>query len=126
MGIPSEGRSAHKRWPRSFDDPAGHPGAGNIILFENGWEKPGKGQSALIELNPVTRKIEWTYKKSGFYSEYQGSVQRLLNGNTFVSSDYQRTCFELGADNQIVWSLELNQHIYRCRRYEPGYLSGRM
>ncbi len=102
--------------------PAGRPGEGDILFFENGWDDPGKGKSAVKVINPLTREIYWKYEVDGFYSEYQGSAQRLSNGNTFISSDYQRTCFEIDPQDKIVWSYKADNHIYRCRRYEAGYL----
>ena len=41
----------------------------------------------VVELDPVSREIVWTYTGSppdSFYSKWRGSNQRLPNGNTLI------------------------------------------
>ena len=90
--------------------PAGLPGAGNILVFDNGgWAgygnpNPGapkgvktaqRDYSRVLEIDPVTLKIVWQYTPreagflvpldaSRFYSPFISSAQRLPNGNTLI------------------------------------------
>lgn len=76
---------------------------GNILLFDN---LGNKGFSRIIEFDPATLDIEWTYSAQeppGFYSRTCGSNQRLPNGNTLITeSDYGRA-FEVTPDGTVVW-----------------------
>ncbi len=63
---------------------------GNILMFVNSLRgrEPGQRHSAIVELDPVTRKIVWRYVATppqAFFSEQLGCVQRLEDGNTLVT-----------------------------------------
>ena len=76
---------------------------GNILIFDNG---AYRGFSQIIELNPLTRKIEWKYQADppeAFYTHARGSVQRLPNGNTLITESNSGRVFEVTRDGQIVW-----------------------
>jgi outer membrane protein assembly factor BamB len=77
---------------------------GNMLLFDNNRE--GLRRSAVLEFDPLTGKVLWSYKERDpdvFFSKSCGSVQRLANGNTLITeSDYGRA-FELTPDKEIVW-----------------------
>lgn len=61
------------------------PGAGNVLVFDNGRDK---GTSFALEVNPVTKETVWVYDVGQeFYSEAAGTLQRLPNGNTLISED---------------------------------------
>lgn len=83
--------------------PAGSPGAGNIICFNNGVNRPGGNASSADELVPPIdaggnyliaagnafgpAALEWTYMApvpTDFYGRILGGVQRLENGNTML------------------------------------------
>jgi hypothetical protein len=76
---------------------------GNLLLFDN---IGGFRMSKVIEINPITQKIEWEYKgtkEHPFYSSTCGSNQRLPNGNTLITeSDYGRA-FEVTPAGELVW-----------------------
>ncbi|HEF8773101.1 TPA: aryl-sulfate sulfotransferase [Providencia stuartii] len=113
--------------------PKGLPGAGNILLFDNGW-KAGYGQSTpnssdglknacrdysrVLEIDPISFEIIWQYSaneqgtkqgakvtinKYQFYSPHVSSAQRLLNGNTLITEGSNGRLIEVTKENRIVW-----------------------
>ncbi|MBN3064326.1 aryl-sulfate sulfotransferase [Pectobacterium aquaticum] len=109
--------------------PAGLPGAGNILVFDNGgWAGYGapnpasadgvknawRDYSRVLEINPVTLDIVWRYSpyEAGiphptdafrFYSPYISNIQRLPNGNTLINEGANGRLFEVTVDHEIVW-----------------------
>lgn len=109
--------------------PKGLPGAGNILVFDNGgWAGYGlptqiskiglkaerRDSSRVIEFNPVTLEVVWemTPAKLGFatpfaahnfYSPLVSSAQRLPNGNTLVAEGTTGRFLEVTPDFKIVW-----------------------
>jgi hypothetical protein len=103
--------------------PKGLPGAGNLLVFDNGgaagYGPPapgapagvntvGRGSSRVIELNPVTLAKVWEYSVAGnesyrFYSHYVSGAQRLANGNTLITEGADGRVFEVTAAGEIVW-----------------------
>ena len=88
--------------------------------------------SRVIELNPVTERIEWEYKAdppTSFYSVDRGSAQRLPNGNTLISQSNKGRVFEVTRDGQVVWEYfgplnkekNLRACIYRMTRITDLY-----
>lgn len=79
---------------------------GNVLLFDNGSERPEGNRSAAVEVNPKTGEIVWEYTtlhSASFYSYRQGAVQRLPNGNTLITSTHGGHLFEVTPDKQVVW-----------------------
>ncbi|MDR1134440.1 MAG: aryl-sulfate sulfotransferase, partial [Synergistaceae bacterium] len=112
--------------------PAGLPGEGNMLVFDNGgwggYGSPGgtskNGQNAahrdhsrVIEFNPITLEVEWEYTaiNSGFadpfrfYSPYVSAAQRLPNGNTLITEGADGRIFEVTQDHRTVWEY-INPH----------------
>ncbi|HTQ98861.1 MAG TPA: aryl-sulfate sulfotransferase [Candidatus Acidoferrum sp.] len=98
--------------------PPGLPGAGNLMVFDNGgasgYGTPtsiapnGQGiyaraTSRVLEINPVTLELKWSYTNPNFYSTNISSAQRLPNGNTLITEGAPGRTFEVTADKQIVW-----------------------
>lgn len=76
---------------------------GNILVFDNG---PHRGYSRILEINPLTGKIIWQYKTNppqDFFSPYEGSCQRLPNGNTLICESGKGRVFEVTKDGEMVW-----------------------
>lgn len=105
---------------------------GNILLFDNG---VASKRSRVVEVNPVTREIEWQYDGGAdgrFYSAARGSAQRLPNGNTLVAVSDFGHAFEVTRDGRIVWEfwnpiLNKKHHratIIRAKRYETQMVEG--
>jgi hypothetical protein len=102
--------------------PKGLPGAGNLLVFNNGNRRPDGNYSSVDELVlPVDGKGNYTYrqgkaygpaeavwsyrapKKSDFFSFFISGAQRLSNGNTLICSGANGTVFEVTPDKQMVW-----------------------
>jgi len=73
----------------------GCPGYGNILVLDNGWQRPEGNRSRSVEVEPnLTDWLDpaqfiWAYntrKPTSFYSAYQCANQRLPNGNTHITS----------------------------------------
>ena len=110
--------------------PEGLPGAGNLLLFDNGGSGGyGAGNSMapngrnvvtragsrVLEINPVTFEKVWEYsfpsasRRFLFYSTFVSSAQRLPNGNTLITEGAVGRIFEVNAENEIVWEY-MNPH----------------
>jgi hypothetical protein len=102
--------------------PKGLPGAGHLLVFNNGGHRPDGDYSSVDELVlPVDAQgryqLEpgkaygpkapvWSYaapKKSDFYAFFISGAHRLPNGNTFVCSGPNGTLFEVTPDRQVLW-----------------------
>ncbi len=89
----------------------GLPGAGNIILFDNGLftrHRTHTGQSFIVELDPITQEIVWIYETEGyanlkFFSKTMGTQKRLPNGNTYIAEDNTGRLFQVTRGGEIVW-----------------------
>jgi len=99
--------------------PAGHPGAGHLLVFNNGQNRPGGEHSSIEELvlpleprkgfsrsgtafgpkDPV-----WSYHdETSFYSAFISGCQRLPNGNTLICEGPKGRIFEVTDAGAIVW-----------------------
>jgi hypothetical protein len=118
--------------------PEGLPGAGNILVFDNGGAAgygllglPNKYRlwSRVVEFNPVTLEIVWEYSALNFLSLFLSSAQRLPNGNTFITEGqggYRGRVFEVNPDKEIVWEyyLPFKIYLYRAYRIPPEWIPG--
>ena len=81
--------------------PEGYPGAGNILIFDNGVSRK---YSRILEINPITKKTIWSYSSPiNFYNKWAGSQQRLKNGDTFISDDNSGRAFIVNKKGKIKW-----------------------
>ena len=101
---------------------------GNLLIYDNGTLR---GYSRVIELNPLSGNIEWSYTaqpREAFLSEYISGAQRLPNGNTLICEGAKCHLFEVTPEGHVVWDYvsPLQERgamfIYRCLRYDPGYV----
>ena len=103
--------------------PPGLPGAGNILVFNNGNEFAGDERfySSIDEIAPPVdgyryRRAEgeayppdglaWTYAAkppADFYAPIESGTQRLPNGNTLIADAIAGTIFQAAPDGRIVW-----------------------
>ena len=105
--------------------PPGLPGAGNILIFNNGAEFEGRrpGYSSVVEITPPIdgygyarnegaggrygpAQPAWTYKAAApgdFFSPRLSGAQRLPNGNTLMVSGMQGVIFEATPAGATVW-----------------------
>ncbi|MCP4147970.1 MAG: hypothetical protein GY757_09480, partial [bacterium] len=99
--------------------PQGSPGAGNILIFNNG---SMRGYSSVEEIKPPMDgkgnyiceigepygplKTEWTYtskNRSDFYSSEISGAHRLPNGNTLICAGVLGVFFEVTPNGETVW-----------------------
>ena len=103
--------------------------SGNVLIFDNGTLRKW---SRVIELDPLTGRIEWEYAaepRASFYSAYISSAERLGNGNTLICDGMNARLFEVTAGGEVVWEFRNPRHdprasriIYRCQRYSAEYV----
>ncbi len=98
--------------------PPGLPGAGNIMIFDNGgasgYGAPnalsangyaiyGRAGSRILEIDPVTLELVWSYRHANFFSTNISGAQRLPNGNTLITEGAPGRVFEVTAEGENVW-----------------------
>jgi Arylsulfotransferase (ASST) len=81
---------------------------GNILIFDNGAHRLDDTFpfSRVIEVNPATKEIVWTYKEPrnlNFFSPRISNAQRLPNGNTLINEGTFGRFFEVTRDGDVVW-----------------------
>jgi hypothetical protein len=80
---------------------------GNILLFDNqGHVGPG-GITRVIEFDPATGRVEWSYAgtaRERFESEVRSSQERLANGNTLITESDGGRLFEITPAGEVVWN----------------------
>ena len=101
---------------------------GNIMVFDNGIRRK---QSRVIELNPTTKKIEWSFTKPNFYTRLRGAAQKLPNNNVLITESDKGHAFEITPAGKVVWEFwnpdvideepPTRAIIYRMTRYEKNY-----
>jgi cell division protein ZapA (FtsZ GTPase activity inhibitor) len=100
--------------------PEGLPGAGHLLVFNNGGGRPDGNYSSVDEVVlPVDSegnynrepgkafgpdKAVWSYsKKEEFFAPLMAGAQRLPNGNTLISTGFAGTAFEVTPEGEKVW-----------------------
>jgi hypothetical protein len=84
---------------------------GRIIVFDNRitGNSPQLGYSRVLEIDPATRRVVWSYEGSDrepFYTPIGGKVQWLPNGNILAGEPQGGRVFEIAranGQNEIVW-----------------------
>ena len=81
---------------------------GNILIFDNGPHRLDETFpfSRVIEVNPATNQIVWTYQEPlpfNFYSPRISNAERLPNGNTLINEGSFGRFFEVTPDGEVVW-----------------------
>jgi hypothetical protein len=125
--------------------PEGLPGAGDLLLFDNGgaagYGDPSpispngdtiyqRATSRVLEIDPVTLKLVWSYSAPNFYSFNVSGAQRLPNGDTLITEGTQGRVFEVTPKSEIVWEyvappgpgLRASNAIYRAYRIPYAWL----
>lgn len=80
--------------------------SGRIMLFDNAGGDPACGGSRIIELDPATQAVPWSYDGCGgtpFSSDIRGMQQQLPNGNILVTESIGGRVFEATREGRIVW-----------------------
>lgn len=98
----------------------GLPGAGNILIFNNGLVRADSTNSSVFELAPPVDEngaygmnpdgsfdpgvLVWQYARPGeFFSDFASGQQRMPNGNTLIAETQNGRIFEVTTDGEIVW-----------------------
>ena len=102
---------------------------GNILIYDNGTQRK---YSRIVELEPLTGRIAWEYKATpprSFFSHWQGSAQRLPNGNTLICESTKAQVFEVTPEGKTVWKFwspevekTRRKRIYRFLRLSPEFV----
>ena len=116
---------------------AGLPGAGNILLYDNGIAGE-RAHSRIVELIPaldadgnyimepgqITQlgELVWTYTADppgSFFSTIMSGAQRLPDGNTLIAVGRQNRVFEVTPAGEIVWNYNLPRgaRVFRAELY---------
>ena len=125
--------------------PKGLPGAGNLLVFDNGgssgygFASPiapdgvgafARSTSRVVEINPVTLELVWSYTNPRFFSTNISSAQRLPNGNTLITAGAGGRMFEVTTQGAIVWEYmyplfsgaNSSNAVYRAHRVPYGWI----
>jgi hypothetical protein len=107
--------------------PRGLPGGDNIMIFNNGSDRPSPQYSSVDEITPPTpdpvtgrypmdangvwgpQQLTWTYEapnKPDFYSRFVSGAQRQPNGNTLICAGWVGDIFEVTPQGKMVWRYE--------------------
>ncbi len=122
--------------------PKGLPGEGNILIFDNGGHagyglpnansptgqyNQGRCYSRVLEIDPATLEIVWSYgdyrnklesELSLFFSAICSGMQRLPNGNTQIVEATSGRIFEVTPEGEIVWEyVDPAGFAFRAHRY---------
>jgi hypothetical protein len=76
--------------------PEGEPGAGRILLFNNGrHNRNGYRRSLVQAIDPISGEVEWEYGSKFFFSSVAGAVQKLPGENYVITSSHGGRIFEI-------------------------------
>ncbi|RMD85414.1 MAG: hypothetical protein D6808_05330 [Candidatus Dadabacteria bacterium] len=122
--------------------PEGYPGAGNILILDNGYGVPAQrrgtrgfldaslrqGRSLVLEVNPVSKEVEWVYDPpERLFTPTRGAVQRLKNGNTLISEDARGRIIVVSPKKEIIYKLDgmigVKYHSARAMYYPVSFSS---
>jgi hypothetical protein len=120
--------------------PSGYPGAGNILVFNNGAGRPDGNYSSVEEIVPPLdgsgdyalaaglsyepAEPTWTYTAAtpaDLYADRISGAQRLANGNTLICDGPSGAFFEVTPENDIVWTVDYDGQLFRVTRYTSDY-----
>ncbi len=127
--------------------PQGLPGAGNVLIFDNGgqagmgapsacapsgYNNATRSYSRVLEIDPTTMKVVWAYNNPApgefdfgkmnwgqrLFSAYCSSADRLPNGNTLITESIGGRVIEVTVEGEIVWEFyNPGHHLFRAHRY---------
>lgn len=102
--------------------PRGLPGAGNIMIFNNGMDRPGRRFSSVLEIVPPLERDgryaigarsafgpqgpAWAYTapdRESFYADFISGAHRLPGGNTLITDGPRGRVFEVTPAGETVW-----------------------
>jgi hypothetical protein len=84
--------------------PEGLPGAGRILLFNNGHRSRNGYRRSLVQaIDPISGEVEWEFGSRFFFSSIAGTVQKLPGTNYVIASSHGGRIFEITPAGEIVW-----------------------
>jgi len=84
--------------------PEGEPGAGRILVFNNGrHNRNGYRRSLVQAIDPISSEVEWEYGSQFFFSSAAGTAQKLPGENYVITSSQGGRVFEITPAGEIVW-----------------------
>lgn len=102
--------------------PDGYHGAGHFLVFNNGYKNVyAYRSSTIMEIQPVTKKVTWSYSSPYFFSRTGGVQQALPNGNVLITSSGGWRVFEVDRKGEIVWQWLPPYRPMRISRYPYDY-----
>lgn len=110
---------------------------GRILLFDNHGDDSGHGASRVLELDPATLEIVWSYGGTAdapLHTGTCGTTQRLPNGNTLITESEAGRALEVTSDGALVWEFlsphrpaanrELIALLFDLQRLPADYAAG--
>lgn len=73
---------------------------GHILLFDNG---PMRAHSRVLEVNPRTGEIVWSYAPRNLFSRLRGGAQELPSGNILITESDRGHALEITRGGEVVW-----------------------
>lgn len=82
---------------------------GHILIFDNqGYRGHGVGMSRVVEYDPSSGDIVWSYKgtkEDRFITKWGGKQTPLPNGNVLIAENLNSRLFEVDREGNVVWEL---------------------
>lgn len=79
---------------------------GRMLVYDNQGLGGIAGPARVVEFDPATFALEWSYpgeRDDPLINRYQGSLQRLPNGNTLIVESINARAIEVDRNGAIVW-----------------------
>lgn len=98
---------------------------GRMLIFDNYGFRAAEMRSRVIEFDPATNAMYWTFDGRGqttFFSGGRGSQQLLPNGNVLITETNRGRLFEVTRDKDIVWDYRSPYHGVYKKEPETEYI----
>jgi len=118
------------------------PGEGNILVFNNGNNRPGQDYSSIDELVPPAdaygnyylepdtkygpEDFLWSYE-TDFYANHLSGVHRIESGNSLICNGPFGRFSEVNAEKEIIWKYTnpypniYQNNVFKIRHYTSDY-----
>jgi hypothetical protein len=91
-----------------------------ILIYDNGSGR-GRASTRILEVDPRTREIVWSYAPDGFFAPALGGAEALPNGNVLSVDPVGFRAFEITRSGKLVWEYVVPRHaFYRISRHDPA------
>ncbi len=104
--------------------------SGNMLIYDNGRYR---NSTRIIELNPITKEIEWNYTAPGLFTIVMGDANKLPNGNYLLSETVKGRIFEINSEGKLLWEffhpqteqkngMTKRKDIFQVKKYEIDFI----